>query len=383
MTADGRSERGNFPVYRRPMKQWMLRITAYADRLLDDLDLLDWSDAIKAQQRNWIGRSTGANVHFASPAGPIEVFTTRPDTLFGATYMVLAPEHPLVASLTGDSWPDDAPASWSGGAASPAEAIAAYVAAAARRSELDRQSDARAKTGVFTGTYATNPANGRPVPVFVADYVLMGYGTGAIMAVPAHDQRDFDFARTFDLPITEVVSPAADWLDRHGVAAGTARPTGGPRPMSGDGVAVHSANDDLTLDGLGVAEAKAAMTAWLEGHGTGEGTVQYKLRDWLFSRQRYWGEPFPIVFGPDGRTPGPARGPTPPGAAAHGGLHPHDLRGPGLRARAAARAGAGLVHRDARPGRRRRPAGVPARAQHHAQLGRVVLVRAALPRPHQ
>ena len=178
VTAEGRSERGNFPVYRRPMKQWMLRITAYADRLIDDLDKLDWSEAVKAQQRNWIGRSTGARVEFDSAAGAIEVFTTRPDTLFGATYMVLAPEHPMVEGLTVDAWPDDVPTSWTAGATSPTEAVMPYVADASRRSELDRQSDNRAKTGVFTGSFATNPADGQPVPVFVADYVLMGYGTG-------------------------------------------------------------------------------------------------------------------------------------------------------------------------------------------------------------
>ena len=207
VTADGRSERGNFPVFRRPMKQWMLRITAYADRLIDDLDLLDWTDAIKSQQRNWIGRSTGARVRFATPAGELEVFTTRPDTLFGATYMVVAPEHPLVGALATDAQRD---------------AVDAYVAAAATRSDVDRQADAKEKTGVFTGTTATNPVNGEEIPIYVADYVLMGYGTGAIMAVPAHDQRDFDFARAFDLPIVEVITPTAAWLDEHGVAPGTA-----------------------------------------------------------------------------------------------------------------------------------------------------------------
>ncbi|MEO6989797.1 MAG: leucine--tRNA ligase [Aquihabitans sp.] len=284
VTADGRSERGNFPVYRRPMKQWMLRITAYADRLIDDLELLDWSDAIKSQQRNWIGRSTGARVRFASPAGPIEVFTTRPDTLFGATYMVVAPEHPLVEALTTEA---------------QAEAVGTYVTAARNRSDLERQSDAKTKTGVFTGSHATNPANGEDLPVYVADYVLMGYGTGAIMAVPAHDHRDFEFAHTFDLPIVEVVGPDATWLDNHGVAAGT--PAGDwPEAFVGDGVAVNSTNDDISLNGLAVADAKAEITEWLEAGGTGEGTIQYKLRDWLFSRQRYWGEPFPIVFGDDG-----------------------------------------------------------------------------------
>ncbi|HMS88864.1 MAG TPA: leucine--tRNA ligase [Acidimicrobiales bacterium] len=348
VTADGRSERGNFPVYRRPMKQWMLRITAYADRLIDDLDLLDWSDAIKTQQRNWIGRSTGAQVSFATPAGSLEsradrrgsgperpaakpqereksmgiseapaeeqsnlvhetalaaqsldVFTTRPDTLFGATYMVVAPEHPLVGALTTAAWPDGTPASWTGGAASPAEAVSAYVTVARNRSDLDRQADAKEKTGVFTGTFATNPVNGEPVPVFVADYVLMGYGTGAIMAVPAHDQRDFDFARAFDLPIVEVVAPTVAWLTEQAVEPGTPADRW-PGAFTGDGVATNSANADVSLNGLGVGDAKAAITAWLETTGLGTGTVQFKLRDWLFSRQRYWGEPFPIVFGADG-----------------------------------------------------------------------------------
>ncbi|MCB0962819.1 MAG: leucine--tRNA ligase, partial [Acidimicrobiales bacterium] len=284
VTAEGRSERGNFPVFRRPMKQWMLRITAYADRLLRDLELLDWSEAIKSQQRNWIGRSTGAQVRFETPAGPLEVFTTRPDTLFGATYMVLAPEHPLVDALT---------------TADQADAVAAYVAEARNRSDLDRQADAKQKTGVFTGSHAANPVNGEQIPVWVADYVLMGYGTGAIMAVPAHDERDFAFARTFDLPIREVVAPDDRWLAEHGLGPG-AGPDHWPTAFTGDGTAVHSANDEVSLDGLAVAEAKATITAWLEERGLGEGRVQYKLRDWLFSRQRYWGEPFPIVFGDDG-----------------------------------------------------------------------------------
>jgi leucyl-tRNA synthetase len=272
VTADGRSERGDFPVYRRPMKQWMLRITAYADRLVRDLDLLDWSDAIKSQQRNWIGRSTGAQVRFDTPAGPLEVFTTRPDTLFGATYMVVAPEHPLLGSLT---------------TAEHQAEVDAYVAAAARRSEMDRQADSKEKTGVFTGTYATNPVNGDAMPVWVADYVLMGYGTGAIMAVPAHDARDHEFAVAFDLPIVEVIAgPEGTDVAREAYVGG--------------GVAVSSSNDEVSLDGLDVAEAKATIIAWLEGKGLGEGKVQYKLRDWLFSRQRYWGEPFPIVYGPDG-----------------------------------------------------------------------------------
>ncbi|MFN8019088.1 MAG: leucine--tRNA ligase, partial [Acidimicrobiales bacterium] len=272
VTADGRSERGDFPVYRRPMKQWMLRITAYADRLIRDLDLLDWSEAIKTQQRNWIGRSTGAEVTFATPAGPLEVFTTRPDTLFGATYMVVAPEHPLVGALTTDD---------------QREAVDAYVAAAARRSDLDRQAESKEKTGVATGSFATNPVNGEQIPIYVADYVLMGYGTGAIMAVPAHDTRDWEFAKAFGLPIVEVIA-GPESTDVQEAA------------YVGDGLAVGSSNGEVSLDGLAVAEAKATITEWLEAKGLGAGKVQYKLRDWLFSRQRYWGEPFPIVYDADG-----------------------------------------------------------------------------------
>jgi leucyl-tRNA synthetase len=284
VTADGRSERGNFPVYRRPMKQWMLRITAYADRLIDDLELLDWTDAIKSQQRNWIGRSTGADVTFATDAGPLTVFTTRPDTLFGATYMVVAPEHPLVGALT-----------------TPEQqaAVETYVAAAARRSDLDRQTEGKEKTGVFTGSLATNPVNGESIPVYVADYVLMGYGTGAIMAVPSGDQRDFEFAKAFGLRIVETVRPLPEWMERHGLEFGAPADTW-PEAYNGDGAIVDSANDEVSLDGRSVAEAKATIIEWLEGRGVGTGKVQYKLRDWLFSRQRYWGEPFPIVFGADG-----------------------------------------------------------------------------------
>jgi leucyl-tRNA synthetase len=278
VTADGRSERGNFPVFRRPLKQWMMRITAYADRLIDDLDLLDWPESIKLMQRNWIGRSEGAQVTFPTPAGPLEVFTTRPDTLFGATYMVLAPEHPMVDELLADAWPDGTDPRWTGGAATPRDGVEAYRLQAARRSELDRQTEDRDKTGVFVGTTATNPVNGAEIPVFVADYVLMGYGTGAIMAVPAQDQRDWDFAATFGLPVIRTVRPPEGWAD--------------DAPFLGDGPAIASG----FLDGLPVAEAKAAMIDHLEAEGTGVRTVTYKLRDWLFSRQRYWGEPFPIVY---------------------------------------------------------------------------------------
>nr|MBA2391003.1 leucine--tRNA ligase [Geodermatophilaceae bacterium] len=287
VTADGRSDRGNFPVYRRPMKQWKMRITSYADRLLADLDRLDWPESITAMQRNWIGRSVGASVVFPAEAGPgIEVFTTRPDTLFGATYIVLAPEHPLADVLTASEWPQDIPEKWRGSSSSPTQAVLSYQKTAAQRSEMDRQAEARTKTGVFVGSYATNPATGVLIPVFIADYVLMGYGTGAIMAVPGQDQRDWDFAEAFDLPIVRTVAPPEGF-------AGEA--------FIGDGPAINSANDTLSLDGMRIAEAKPAMIGWLEEQGYGEGAVTYKLRDWLFSRQRYWGEPFPIVYGPDGQ----------------------------------------------------------------------------------
>ena len=284
VTSDGRSERGNHPVFRRPLRQWMMRITAYADRLLDDLDLLDWTDSIKTMQRNWIGRSEGAEVEFATVAGPLRVFTTRPDTLFGATYMVVAPEHPMVAALTASRWPEGTDPRWTGGEATPGVAVAAYQARAARMTDLDRQEN-REKTGVFLGTTAVNPTNGESIPVFVADYVLMGYGTGAIMAVPAQDERDWEFAEKFGLPIIRTVQPP------EGFDADV--PGDGAYP--GDGPAINS---DF-LDGLGVDDAKRTIIDWLEAEGHGAGTVTYKLRDWLFSRQRYWGEPFPIVYGDD------------------------------------------------------------------------------------
>ncbi|MGW9121783.1 leucine--tRNA ligase [Streptomyces sp. NPDC055663] len=293
VTADGRSERGNFPVFKAKLRQWNMRITAYADRLLNDLDGLDWPEAIKLQQRNWIGRSEGARVDFpVDGAGSITVFTTRQDTLFGATYMVLAPEHELVEQITPAAWPEGTHAVWTGGYASPAEAVAAYRKLAAAKSDVERQAEAKDKTGVFTGAYATNPVSGEKVPVFIADYVLMGYGTGAIMAVPAHDARDFAFARAFELPMRCVVEPSDDrgtdpstWEDAFG---------------SYEAKLVNSANDEISLDGLGVVDAKAKITEWLTAHGVGEGTVNFRLRDWLFSRQRYWGEPFPIVYDEDG-----------------------------------------------------------------------------------
>nr|WP_246043487.1 leucine--tRNA ligase [Rarobacter incanus] len=290
VTAEGRSERGNFPVFVKSLQQWNMRITAYADRLAEDLDLIDWPDKVRSMQRHWIGRSEGAHVTFEVPgvAEPLTVFTTRPDTLFGATYVVVAPEHPLVDSLiaSGDSeFAAEVPGSWRGGAQTPAQAVLEYRAAAAAKTPLERQAEAGTKTGVFTGGYAVNPVNGHRLPIFVADYVLMGYGTGAIMAVPGGDTRDFDFATQFELPVVYTVQPPADF-------AGGA--------WTGDGLVINSANDTLDLNGLDVPEAKARMLAWLEEHAAGTRTVTYRLRDWLFSRQRYWGEPFPIVYDESG-----------------------------------------------------------------------------------
>jgi leucyl-tRNA synthetase len=281
---DGKSEIGGFAVERRPMRQWMLRITAYAERLIDELDGLDWPESIKVLQKNWIGKSEGAEVHFPiagiapeittgalrhsdaavgrSYQETITVFTTRPDTLYGATYMVLAPEHSLVESIvTEEQWP----------------AVREYRERTARKSELERTDLAKEKTGVFTGAYAINPTNGERIPIWIADYVLAGYGTGAIMAVPAHDERDLEFARKYDLPIRQVVQPPGD-----------EEPIG----FVGDGVAINSP----IIDGLPSRDAIRKITSWLEERGFGKGATNYKLRDWLFSRQRYWGEPFPIVW---------------------------------------------------------------------------------------
>ncbi|KAI8470252.1 MAG: hypothetical protein J3K34DRAFT_262668 [Monoraphidium minutum] len=280
---DGKSERGDHPVVRLPMKQWMLRITAYADRLLEDLDDLDWADSIKEMQRNWIGRSEGAEIEFelapgegaTAPAGAkLTVFTTRPDTLYGATYMVVAPEHPLLEGLL---------------AGPQREEGAAYAAAAARKSDLERTELQKDKTGVFTGSYAINPASGERVPIWVADYVLGSYGSGAIMAVPGHDARDFEFARRFGLDVKRVV--AAPGSSGGGGAEGL--------PFTDAGVAVASSSGGLKIDGLATPEAKAKAAEWLEASGHGRRQVNYKLRDWLFARQRYWGEPFPIIF-PEG-----------------------------------------------------------------------------------
>jgi len=268
---EGKSEIGGFDVVRRPMRQWVLKITAYADRLLEDLKLVDWPASTLEMQKNWIGRSTGADVDFAleGVTGKLRVFTTRPDTLFGATYMVLAPEHPLVATLT-----------------KPGKRVVveAYQEATARKSDLQRAELAREKSGVFTGSCAINPVNGERLPIWIADYVLMSYGTGAIMAVPGHDQRDWEFARTFDLPIREVVtggdiSQAAFVEIERGTMVNSTTPDG-----------------SFSIDGLKPDQAIGKTTAWLERTGKGQGSVHYRLRDWLFSRQRYWGEPFPIVW---------------------------------------------------------------------------------------
>ncbi|AEG44738.1 leucyl-tRNA synthetase [Isoptericola variabilis J7] len=293
VTADGRSERGNFPVFQRSLRQWKMRITAYADRLTDDLELIDWPDKVKAMQRNWIGRSTGATIRFdvvgtsdddaAGAGGQLEVFTTRPDTLFGATFMVVAPEHPLLDEVP-HAWPDGTRGSWTGGHRTPAEAVAAYRAQAAAKTAVERQADAGKKTGVFTGHLAVNPVNGETIPVFTADYVLMGYGTGAIMAVPGGDERDFAFAEAYDLPVVHTVEPEGGF------------PEGFTGAYAGEGRTINSSNDEVSLDGLGVAEAKERIIAWLSERGVGESTTTYRLRDWLFSRQRYWGEPFPIVW---------------------------------------------------------------------------------------
>lgn len=336
---DGKSERGGHPVIRKPMRQWVLKITAYAERLLADLDLLDWTDAIKEMQRNWIGKSVGAEVDFeiaADSSSPrndnlgknkqgviaslaagggrakqsidkIRVYTTRPDTLFGATYMVLSPEHPLVSKIT---------------TADQKKAVETYVQAAARKSDLERTELTKEKTGVFTGAYAVNPVNQKKIPIWIADYVLISYGTGAIMAVPAHDERDWEFAKKFSLPIIEVVRKTDLPAGKAGIAPDSLSPrhdqsskasdpviaslaAGGGRakqsPMenvfTGVGICVNSTTPDksFSIDGMNSDDAKEKITAWLEEKKIGKKSIQYKLRDWLFSRQRYWGEPFPVI----------------------------------------------------------------------------------------
>ncbi|HDR7389206.1 TPA: leucine--tRNA ligase [Bacillus toyonensis] len=264
---DGKSERGGHPVERRPMRQWMLKITAYGDRLLEDLDELDWPESLKDMQRNWIGRSEGAEVHFNIDGTDekFTVFTTRPDTLFGASYCVLAPEHALVADIT---------------TAEQKEAVEAYINSVKMKSDLERTELAKEKTGVFTGAYAVNPVNGEKLPIWIADYVLATYGTGAVMAVPAHDERDYEFASTFNLPMKEVVKGGDITKEAY----------------TGDGAHVNSA----FLDGLNKEEAIAKMIEWLEVTSAGNQKVTYRLRDWLFSRQRYWGEPIPVIHWEDG-----------------------------------------------------------------------------------
>jgi len=286
VTAEGRSDIGNYPVFKRNMRQWMMRITAYADRLIDDLDRLDWPEPIKLMQRNWIGRSEGAQVRFASAAGAIDVFTTRPDTLFGATFLVLSPEHPMVDALTSLDKRDE---------------VQTYRTEAASKADVDRQDDNREKTGVSIGATATNPVNGAEVPIWIADYVLMGYGTGAIMAVPSGDQRDFEFARKYKLPIVATQMPPNSWFDAQGLTVSDDCNTW-PSAYIGEGTYINSANDTLSLNGITeMAEAKRVTNDWLERNNHGKTTITYKLRDWLFSRQRYWGEPFPIVYDEDGQ----------------------------------------------------------------------------------
>ena len=300
---DGKSEVGGFPVIRKPMRQWMLRITAYAEKLLADLDTIDWSDSLKEMQRNWIGRSEGAEVDFqvAGSGENIRVFTTRPDTLFGATYMVLAPEHRLVDEIVTEE---------------QSVAVENYREHTARKSDLERTELAKEKSGVFTGAYAINPVNGEKIPIWIADYVLASYGTGAIMAVPAHDERDWEFAKKFNLPIKHVVGVKLEENKLPQTEEVTMCPDGGAtiKILSGhsvtsavktdcctlgEGIAHNSNNLEISLDGLPTAEAKKKITAWLEEKGLGKKTINYKLRDWLFSRQRYWGEPFPIIWKKD------------------------------------------------------------------------------------
>lgn len=278
---NGRSKEGGHLIERRPLRQWILKITAYADRLLQDLDLLDWPESLKKLQINWIGKSEGANVDFIekTTGEVLTVFTTRPDTLFGATYMVLSPEHPLINRVTSPE---------------QKKAVEAYQKLAASKSDLDRTELNRQKTGVFTGAYAVNPVNEELIPIWISDYVLMSYGTGAIMAVPAHDERDFEFAQTYALLIRSVYDPQGqEDTVRQEVKQGK-------RCWTGEGIAINSAHQDLSLNHLPVEEAKKTIIEWLEKHHKGKAAITYKLRDWLFSRQRYWGEPFPLLKFDDG-----------------------------------------------------------------------------------
>jgi leucyl-tRNA synthetase len=308
VTSDGRSVIGDYPVYRRPLRQWMMRITAYADRLIRDLEGLEWPESLKAMQRNWVGRSEGARLSFevardgAGAAERLDVFTTRPDTLFGATFAVVAPEHPLLDDGLPAQWPDGMPAKWRGPGdhAGPAEAVAAYRAAASRASERQRQMDTE-RTGVYTGLDAIHPLTGDRVPILTADYVLMHYGSGAIMGVPAGDERDFQFAREMDLPIKVVVEPPDEWFREHGLEPG-APIEEWPVAYTGHGTST-GADGVLPTDGMHSRDAGRAIVDALAERGAGAPEISYKLRDWLFSRQRYWGEPFPIVFDPDSGRP--------------------------------------------------------------------------------
>ena len=294
---DGKSERGGFPVMRQPLKQWMFRITKYAQRLLNDLQLVDWPESTRTQQAEWIGRSEGAEIYFsvhvgndAAASAPeiLGVFTTRPDTLFGATYMVVAPEHALVKFAVAHANP------------AAQKELSDYVAASRRRSDIDRQSQSKTKTGVFTGLFAVNPATGANIPIWTADYVLLNYGTGAIMAVPAHDPRDHEFAKAFNLPIRVVVLPPHDAGENKNASASHGGTSETEATYVQDGIATASSNAEVSLDGLTTSAAKEKIIAWLDQRSIGKKRVNYRLRDWLFSRQRYWGEPFPVVFAPDG-----------------------------------------------------------------------------------
>jgi len=278
---DGHAKDGGYPVERRPLRQWILKITAYAERLIEDLDLVDWPESLKKLQINWIGRSEGAYVDFTETVSqsPITVFTTRPDTLFGATYLVLSPEHPLLTKIV---TPEQS------------EAIKLYQTETAKKSDLDRTDVNQNKTGAFTGAYATNPVNNQPVPIWISDYIIMGYGTGSVMAVPAHDERDFAFAQTFNLPIIPVCQPSGvDASENQEILAGK-------KCWTGEGALINSEFQALSLNGLNIESAKKIMIKWLETEKKGRAAVTYKLRDWLFSRQRYWGEPFPLLKFEDG-----------------------------------------------------------------------------------
>ena len=304
VTAEGRSERGNYPVYQRELKQWSMRITSYGHRLVEDLDILDWPEKVKLMQRNWIGESHGASVLFKVPVQDgeetMEVYTTRPDTLFGTTFAVVSPEHNLLRHVP-DQWPEGIAEDWKGGYPDPQSAVKAYRQAAEAKTAKDRVDEAGEKTGLFTGLYAVNPITGARLPIFTADYVLMDYGTGAIMAVPGGDQRDYDFATKYGLPVIYTVKPLP------GSGQELAEFEGKAPFVSHDGIVINSSTEAteeegsaLSLDGLRVDQAIEKVTAWLESTGVGKGTVSYRLRDWLFSRQRYWGEPFPVVYDDQG-----------------------------------------------------------------------------------